>query len=492
MAGFDYDIGIIGGGAAGLTVASGAAQLGAAAVLIEKAPQLGGDCLHTGCVPSKTLIKSAAVYWQMRNATRYGLPEVELPPVDFAAISRRIQEVIKTIQPHDSPERFCKLGAQTLFGTARFVDEQTVEVTGEDGTKTITAHKWVIATGSVPSAPPIPGLADVPYLTNETVFSQTTFPRSLVILGGGPIAIEMAQAFQRLGSSVRVIQRSASILRREEPELAEMVRAQLASEGVEVFTETETSNVAHDADGYHITIHQGGTERTVHGDALLVALGRTPDLTSLQLENAGVEYTAKGVTVDERLRTNKRHIFACGDCIGQHQFTHAAGYEGGVVLTNALFRIPRSVDYTWLPRVTYCDPELAAMGMTEQQARDAGKRVRIHTEHFHENDRAQAEGETEGVLKLVTDHKERILGVSIYGPHAGELLGEWVAITNGSVSLTTLAGATHPYPTLAEINKKVASSIIASKIFSGFVPKVLDFVFNLKGRACTPEKEGKN
>ncbi|MBI4798460.1 MAG: FAD-dependent oxidoreductase [Desulfarculus sp.] len=480
MASFDYDVGILGGGAAGLTMAAGAAQLGAKTVLIERAPDLGGDCLHFGCVPSKTLIASARVYHQMRQAERYGLPALEVPPVDFARVAARIREVIATIQAHDSLERFCGLGVRVEFGQARFVDEHCVDLEG----RRIAARYWLIATGSRPAPAPVPGLAETPHITNQEIFSLERLPESLLVLGAGPIAIEMAQAFARLGSRVTVVQRSGQILSNDDPDLAGLLLETLRAEGVEVILNAQTLAARDLGHSRELTIRDEHGERRLSAQHLLVALGRAPNLEDLGLEAAGVEYNAKGLQLDNRLRTSQRHIFGAGDVTGAFQFTHAAGYEAGVALTNAVLRLPRKADYTLMPWCTYSDPELASIGLNEKQAKAAQVEYQVWSEDFAANDRALAEGSALGRIKLLLDHRERPLGVQILGPRAGELLNEWVAALGGGLKLSTLAGAVHPYPTLGEINKRLAGSVLAPKLFSERVRKGLRFFFSLKGRAC--------
>lgn len=479
---FDYDMGIIGGGAAGLTVASGAAQLGAKTLLVEKEEELGGDCLHFGCVPSKTLIKSAHVYHLMKHANSYGLPAVDVPPVDFKLVADRIRGVIAKIQKHDSEERFCGLGAKVLFGDARFVDEHTIDMGG----KRHTAKNWVIATGSSPVSPPIPGLADTPHITNKEIFYLDHLPPSMIVLGGGPIGIEMAQAFNRFGTRVTVIDRADQILSKEDKALADDVMKVMAAEGV-VFHLNAAIESIKGGNGQKtvmITDHQG-QPLTIEADTILAAMGRAPNVYGLGLEEIGVTFDRRGVQVDNRLRTSQKHIFAAGDVNGGYQFTHAAGYEGGIVVSNAIFHLPRKTNYTYLPWCTYTDPELASIGMNQKAAEAAGIKTQIWEEPMKDNDRSLAEGELVGRIRLVVDEKEKPLGVQILGPRAGDLISEWVAALNGKVKLSTIAGAIHPYPTIGEINKKVTGSMFAPKIFSEKVQKGLKFFFNLKGRACT-------
>ena len=482
MADFEYDIGIIGGGAAGLTIASGAAQLGAKALLIEKEPSLGGDCLHFGCVPSKTLIHSAYVYHLMQHAQRFGLPKAAIPPVDFKQIAKRIQKVIATIQHHDSEERFCGLGARVLFGEAVFMDEHTIDLDG----KRQTAKNWVIATGSSPAVPPIPGLHHTAFLTNREIFSLDRLPKSMVIMGGGPIGIEMAQAFNRLGTRVTVVDRSDQILGKEDKDMADMLVSVMQDEGVTFFLEASIEQVLETEGRKSITIRdRAGERRILNPEEILVAMGRTPNVQNLGLEHIGVTYNRQGILVDNRMRTNHKHIYAAGDVSGGFQFTHAAGYEGGIVVSNAIFRLPRKADYTYLPWCTYTDPELASIGMNEKTAASRGLDYTVWTEAFKDNDRSLAEDETTGCVKMILDAKEKPLGVQILGPGAGDLLSEWVAILNGKVKLSTLASAVHPYPTMGEINKRVAGNVFSPKIFSKKVQKGLKFFFQLKGRACS-------
>ena len=483
---FDYDMGIIGGGAAGLTVASGAAQLGAKTLLVEKEQELGGDCLHFGCVPSKTLIKSAHVYHLMKHAPAFGLPSVDVPPVDFRQIRSRIQGVIATIQKHDSQDRFCGLGAKVVFGNARFVDSHTIELDG----KRHSAKNWVIATGSSPVAPPIPGLADTSYITNKEIFYLDRLPVSMVVLGAGPIGIEMAQAFNRLGTRVTVVDRAEQILTKEDKDMADTVMEIMAAEGVIFHLGAAIESAKELGNVKSVRIKDShGKAKSLEAETILVAMGRAANVNDLGLENTGVTFDRRGVQVDARLRTSQKHIYAAGDVNGGYQFTHAAGYEGGIVVSNAIFRLPRKVNYTNLPWCTYTDPELASIGMNRKTAEEQGIQTRIWEEAFKDNDRSLAEGEKTGRIRLVVDDKEKPLGVQILGPRAGDLISEWVAALNGKVKLSTIAGAIHPYPTIAEINKKVVGSLFAPKIFSDKVQKGLKFFFNLKGRACTLAEE---
>ncbi len=482
MADYDYDIGIIGGGAAGLTVASGAAQLGAKTLVLEREANLGGDCLHYGCVPSKTLIKSAHVYHLMKSGPRFGLPALSPPPVDFRALSDRIRSVVAEIQPHDSVERFCKLGAKVEFGSPVFSDEHVIDLDG----RRISARTWVIASGSSAALPKVLGLDTTPFFTNRDIFYLDKLPVSMIILGAGPIAIEMAQAFNRLGCRITVVQRSAQILSKEDEDMAAVIQAELESEGVRFLLNSALIKVSNSGAERQVKIRDAaGSSHILKAEALLVALGRSANVEGLGLEGIDLSFDRRGIKVNSYLKTRHKHIYAAGDVIGGYQFTHVAGYEGGVVLSNAIFHLPKKADYTFVPWCTYCHPALAGIGLTEKAARQAGVDYTVFTEEFAANDRSLAEGEGVGRIKLLLDKREKPLGVQILGPQAGDILSEWVAIMNGGTGLSKIASAIHPYPTLSEINKKVIGSVFTPKIFSDTVRKGLKFFFSFKGRACT-------
>jgi pyruvate/2-oxoglutarate dehydrogenase complex dihydrolipoamide dehydrogenase (E3) component len=481
MAKYDFDIGILGGGSGGLTVAAGAAQLGAKTLLVEKEKELGGDCLHFGCVPSKTLIRTAHVYHLMKNAGQFGLPPVEVKPVDFREVAKRIQSVISVIQKHDSEERFCKLGVRVEFGEAHFVDEHAIRLHGE----THSARNWVIATGSSPSLPPIEGLDKTPHITNREIFSLDRLPKSMIAIGAGPISTEMAQTFSRLGTRVIVVQRGNQILSKEDKDMAGQVMNVLSAEGVKFYLNSTTVSTKDLGNEREVIINTAeGKTINLRAETILVAVGREANLGGLGLEDIGVAYDRKGLKVGQRLKTNHTHIYGAGDVTGSYLFTHAAGYEGSIVISNAIFHLPRKTDYTFLPWCTYTDPELASIGMNEKMAQAAEINYSVWAEEFKDNDRSLAEGEKVGKIKMLLDEKEKPIGIQILGPRAGDLVSEWVAIVNGKVKLSTLATAVHPYPTLGEINKRVAGTFLSGKIFSEKVRKGLKFFFHLKGRAC--------
>jgi pyruvate/2-oxoglutarate dehydrogenase complex dihydrolipoamide dehydrogenase (E3) component len=478
---YDFDIGILGAGAAGLTVAAGASQFGAKTLLVEKEDRLGGDCLHYGCVPSKTLIRTAHVYHMIKNAPKYGLPLSDIRPVDYRDVAARIHGVISTIQKHDSVERFCGLGVKVEFGRPEFIDEHSVRI----GDKKYSAGRWVISTGSSPSVPPIHGIDQTTHITNKEIFSLDSLPKSMIVIGAGPIAIEMSQSFCRLGTSVMVVQRSGQILSKEDRDMADHIMEIMKSEGVSFHLNSTIVSARELGSERELVIkNREGNTVNLRAEQILIALGRKSNLEGLGLENISLDTDEKGLIVDDRLRTKHKNIFAAGDVTGSYQFTHAAGYEGGIVLSNAILHLPRKADYTYMPWCTYTDPELASIGMNEKRAAGAGIEYTVWTEEFRTNDRSLAEGEETGRIKLLLDKKEQPIGVQILGPQAGELISEWVAVMNGGVKLSRLASAVHPYPTLAEINKRVVGNFFSGKIFSEKVKKALKFFFHLKGRAC--------
>ncbi|MEN6447261.1 MAG: NAD(P)/FAD-dependent oxidoreductase [Syntrophaceae bacterium] len=484
MARYDYDLGVIGGGAAGLTAAAGSARFGAKTILIEKSGRLGGDCLHVGCVPSKTLIHTAGVWARAKRSEEFGLPGLSLPPVDLGKVMDRVQSVIEKIQHHDSPERFCGLGAEVIFGTPSFADDHVVVT----GTRRISARSWIIATGSSPSLPPVEGLSSVAYWTNETVFSQRKLPGRLIVLGGGPIGCELAQAFQRLGSRVIVVEFMPQILGPEDPDVADILRDRLTSEGMEILTNTRAMKAESTGGRIHLTVGPAegeGPSQVIKGDAILVAAGRRPNIDGLGLEAAGITYTPVGIPTNDRMKTSVPHIYACGDINGVMPFTHVAGYEGGIALTNAVLRLPRKADYAKIGWCTYTDPEVASIGLNEKRALKEGTKYHVLEERFDDNDRALAEGEPAGKIKMLVSPKGTLLGCQIIGAHAGELIHEWVLSVSAGVKLSSVAGAVHIYPTLSEISKRVSGDLFASKIFSEKTRAMLRLLFNLKGRACS-------
>ena len=468
-----HDLVIIGGGVGGLVTASVAGQLGLDVVLIEREPNLGGDCLHYGCIPSKTLIRCAEIAHLARDAERFGI-RTDAVSVDLEKVMDRVREVIARIQPHDDPERFRGYGVDVRFGTARFLDSHTVDVDGQ----AIAGRRFVIATGSRPVAPPVPGLDAVDYLTNETVFAEKRLPERLAVLGGGPIGLELAQAFQRLGSQVTVLEMAPQVLPKEDPEIAASLHDALTAEGLDVRTGVTVGQVDGEGGQYRLHCQTGDQTDVVEADRLLVAAGRSPNVEALDLDRAGVISDRAGIRVDARMRTSARHIFACGDVCGPYPFTHMAEYQAGVIIANAIFRFPKKADYRVVPWVTYTAPEVAHVGLTEQQARDQGLTVQIARFPFGDVDRALAEGSERGLAKLVV-HKGRLAGASLVGPHAGELIHELVLAMQARVKIGQIAAAIHAYPTLAQINRRAVNSLYSPKLFAPRTRRVVHWINRL-------------
>ena len=466
------DICIIGAGSGGLSVAAGAVQMGASVVLIEK-HLMGGDCLNTGCVPSKALLAAAHAAKEVRGSARFGVNGHE-PMIDFAKVHAHVHGVITAIAPHDSVERFEGLGVTVIRGAARFTGPEEVEVAGQR----IRARRFVVATGSAAAVPPVPGLGEVSYLTNETIFGLTERPDHLLVLGGGPIGVEMVQAFRRLGAAVTLVERAA-ILPKDEPEAVAVLRAALLREGIALHEGAEVFAARRAANGVELELRGADGPVVLHGTHLLVAAGRRPNIEGIGLEAAGIEATPRGITVDARLRTSNRRVFAIGDVAGGPQFTHIAGYHAGIVIRNALFGLPAKVDYAALPWVTYADPELAHVGLTEAAAREAGHDVRTLTQPLSGNDRAQAEGATEGLAKVVLGRRGRILGATIVAPRAGEMIGMWGLAIQQRLKIGAIAASLAPYPTMSEISKRAAGSFYTPTLFGPRTRRLVGLVQRL-------------
>lgn len=440
--------------------------MGAEVVLIERG-LMGGDCLNFGCVPSKSLLAAARLADLARRGAALGITCAP-PDVDFAAAADGVQNVIAAIAPNDSVERFERLGVRVLRREARFTGPRSLRA----GELEIRARRFVIATGSHPAVPAIPGLADVPFLTNETIFSNRERPDHLIVIGGGPIGIEMAQAHCRLGAQVTVLD-VGPVLPRDDPELVATLTGHLAGEGVAIRSGVEIGGIERDGDAIVARLADG--ER-VGGSHLLVAAGRRPSIEALDLAAAGIEATAKGITVDRRLRTTNRRAFAIGDVAGGPQFTHIALYHAGIVIRNALFRLPAKVDYRALPWVTYTDPELAQVGLTEVAARASGKDVQVLRWPFSENDRAQTERDTEGLVKIVLGRSGGVLGASILGAAAGDLILPWALAISQKLKIGALANLVVPYPTRGEASKRAAGCYYTPTLFSPRTRRLVRFL----------------
>lgn len=450
------DICVIGAGSGGLSVAAAAAAFGVEVVLIEKG-LMGGDCLNYGCVPSKALLAAAKAAAGNRAQDRFGIHSEGLE-IDFARANDHVRSVIAAIEPHDSQERFEGLGVTVLREAARFTDETTVEA----GDVRIRARRFVVATGSTALVPPIPGLDEVPFLINETLFELREAPAHLAIIGGGPIGLEMAQAHRRLGAQVTVFE-AAKSLGKDDPELAGIVLQSLRDEGIEILEETAVERVAAADGGVKIFAKTAeGTTRETEASHLLVAAGRAPNVDNMGLEAAGISFDRKGIKVDSGLRTTNRKVYAIGDVAGGLQFTHVAGYQAGLVIRSILFRMPVKMDNATVPWVTYTSPELGHIGLTEAEARQAhGGRVKVLSAEYDGNDRAQAEGLTKGRLKLIAGPGGRLLGADIVGAQAGEILNLLSLALSKKMTMKDLAGFIAPYPTLGELVRRAAISYYA-------------------------------
>ncbi len=451
----ETDICVIGAGSGGLSVAAGAVQMGARVVLIEGG-EMGGDCLNTGCVPSKALLAAAKHAHAMTTGGPFGIAPV-VPQVDFAAAKDHVARVIATIAPVDSQERFEGLGVTVLRDWARFVSPTEVQA----GNTTVKARRFVIATGSHAFVPPIPGVDQVPYLTNETIFDLREKPDHLIIVGGGPIGMEMAQAHRRLGCRVTVIE-GAKALGRDDPEMAAVVLEALRAEGVDIVEEAQVSEIGGTAGAIAVTVKDG---RRFEGSHLLMAVGRSVALDKLNLEAAGVDHTRKGITVGADLRSSNRRVYAIGDVAGGLQFTHVAAYHAGVIIRSMLFGLPSKMKTAHIPWVTYSDPELAQVGPTEAEARKQhGDALTVVRHAYHHNDRALAEDRSDGLIKVMVV-KGRPIGVSIAGAQAGELIGLWALAISAGLKMSGIAGMVAPYPTLGEVSKRAAGAYFSPKLF---------------------------
>jgi pyruvate/2-oxoglutarate dehydrogenase complex dihydrolipoamide dehydrogenase (E3) component len=475
MAQPDYDLCVIGGGAAGLVAAAGGAALGAKVALVER-NKMGGDCLWYGCVPSKALLHSAGVAHTLRTAERAGLDNA-VPGIDLARVMERVRSVIETLEPNDSPERFRGLGVEVLFGSGRFTGPERFDLAG----RAITAKRFVLATGSRAAIPSIPGLEKIPFLTNETLFDLREPVPHLLIIGGGPIGVEMAQAFRRLGSQVDVIEAGSGILPREDQDMSALMQRCLEGEGVR-FHFHRAITAVEGASGA-LRLNLGGEQQpavVMEGSHLLIAAGRRPNVEGLGLEAAGVKLEKGRLKLDKRLRTTNKRIFACGDVAGPYLFTHMAEYQAGIVLRSALFHWPVRCNPSAVPWCTFTDPELARVGLSEDEAERAGIRHEVYGFDFAHIDRAVTDDSLEGRAKLVVAPNGKLLGATLWGPHAGELIHEYVLALSKGMKVSDLAGVIHIYPTLAQINRRVAELHLKNKLTPG-LRRWIQRLFGLRG-----------
>jgi len=485
----DFDVIVIGGGAAGLTSAGIATNLGAKTLMIER-EKLGGDCTWTGCVPSKTLLKASKVVHQARDAGKYGLPGVEMN-VDFPRLMEHVRTVRQDVyEDADAPEIFEAMDVDVRHGSAYFIDAHTVAIERDDGsTEQVTGRYVVIATGASAFVPPVPGIDQVPVLTNETLFELEEQPDRLAIVGGGPIGTEMAQAFTRLGTEVTVVDMSDRILSNDDAELAGMLQAKLEDEGVRYVLGAAVQSVTANNGTIAVTAGDEDDPEVIEADALLMATGRRANVGGLNLDAAGVTYSARGIDVDDRGRTSQSHIYAVGDVTGQYQFTHMSGHTAKVAVTNALLKIPSTIDTDYVPWVTYTEPELAHVGAFPDELDEEGVSYRTYRFPYDKLDRAITEGETDGLIKVhAKELTGKILGVSILGAHAGELMTTFAIAMRNGVTLRNIGDTIHAYPTWAEGVRRVADQWYVQKQSPTFT-RALQTVFGYRGPVLKPDPE---
>ena len=460
------DICIIGAGSGGLSVASGAVQLGKSTVLVEGG-KMGGDCLNYGCVPSKALIAAGHAAHSMRSSAPFGITPVD-PVINYSEVHDHVQGVIAGIAPHDSVERFEELGVKVIEEYGTFESPTSLKA----GNTLIKAKRFIISTGSSPSVPPIPGLSGVPYLTNETIFNLKSAPQHLIIIGGGPIGLEMAQAHRRLGANVTVI--ALDFMENDDPELVEVLMETLRAEGIILKDKVNIKNIDHKEEQITVTLEN----ETISGTHLLVATGRKPNIEKLNLEKANVEYSRFGIKVGANLRTSNKAIYAIGDVTGGAGFTHKAGYDAGIIIRRIVFGMFwAKADYKALPHATYTSPELASVGLSEKTATERYRdNITILKWPYAENDRARATRATKGMVKVITTKKGLILGASIVGKSADEILAPWTLAISQGLKISAMANMISPYPTLGEINKRAASSFYTKSLFSDKTKRIVKFL----------------
>ncbi len=467
---YDYHIIVIGAGSGGLVVASGAASLGAKVALIE-AEKMGGDCLNAGCVPSKTFLKSAHIAKAIRDASMYGLT-ADLKKVDIVAVMGRVNKVISEIEPHDSRERYEGLGVDVISGFGELQDRHTVKI----GDKTITGKYIVIATGSEPAVPPISGLNEVDYQTNRTIFHLTELPGHLIVLGSGPIGMELGQGFRHLGSQVTIMNRSPGLFKKDDPEVGPLMEEQLKNDGIELLLGIAYRKIRQDIDGISVEIEQEGKPRVITGDQILVSTGRLPATKNLGLDTVGIRVDEKGyIVTNKKLETSVKNIYACGDVTAHYQFTHMAGYQAGIIIRNVIFKMGAKADYSAVPWTTYTKPEVAHVGYTEPMARKAGIYNSSLKVDLREIDRAKAEDDRVGFLKLNLGKKRRIIGATLVGEKAGEMIPAITIAIKQKLTAGIFMKMIFSYPTESEIFKSVSLEA-AKQALKPWMKKVIQAV----------------
>ena len=473
-----FDVAVIGAGSAGLLAASGCNTVGARTCIIERR-RLGGDCTWFGCMPSKTIIKAASAAHMLKRLPEFGLKVSGSAAVDTQGVMAHVRSIREEIYSHETPEVFEKRGISIIIGSPRFTGENTVEVVREDGrtpAQTVSATRFIISTGSHPVVPPIEGLKDIDYLTNENIFELQVLPSSLIVLGAGPIGLELAQSLNRLGVKVHVVEMMDRILFREDPEPAAFVEKALKAEGVDIRTGMKATRFNRSGSSVTATIEgKDGNAQELSAETVLVAVGRAPNLEGLDLEKAGIEYTRKGITVNEYLQTTNRNIFACGDVVGPYLFTHVAAYQAQICIRNALFRkfVWQKPGYQNVPWATFTEPELARVGLTEEEAREKHGIVNVYKTEYSAADRAVTDMEKEGLVKVITDGKNRILGAHVVGAHASDVIQGLLLSKSMDLPLTKLSGPIFIYPTLSELVKKTAGKPLLGKLDNPLIKKIL-------------------
>lgn len=477
---YDYDVIVIGGGAAGLTSSGMAANFGAKTLMLER-HRLGGDCTWTGCVPSKAILKAAKVGQHIREANEYGLIQQPVE-VDFAKVMARVRHIREEVyEDADRPEIYTNMGVDVMEAEASFIDDHTLELKTPEGTKKLSSRFIIIAAGASVFVPPIEGIQDTPHLTNESLFEINDFPKRLAIVGGGPIGTEMSQAFQRLGSQVTVFERGTQIMGKDDPELAGILQEKLAKEGIQYHLNTGVQKISKASNGVLVEYKSGDSVNSIEVDQILLATGRRPNINGLNLDAAGIEYTKRGITVNEKCRTNKRHIYAIGDIAGRYQFTHMSEHMAKVAVTNMLLKFPMKMDMKHVPWVTYTDPELGHVGATQKELQEKGIAYEEYRFPYTKVDRAVTESETTGLIKVYAKKLNgKIYGVDVLGTSAGELISEYGLAMRNGITLRQMADTIHAYPTYGLGARRAADQWYVRKQSAGLV-KFLKLIFRYRG-----------
>ena len=472
---YDYDLVVIGGGAAGLVAATGAASLGAKTCMIEK-NKLGGDCTWYGCVPSKALLKSSQVVSLLRRINEFGITPKQGMEFDTTNVMSHVREIVQKVSTHHPAQLFEERGIKVIFAAPRFISNRILELNGSK----ISSKRFIICTGSHPSVPAIEGLKDISYLTNENIFDLQTLPKSIAVLGGGPIGAELSQALLRLGVRVSIVEMMDRLLFREDEEIAKVLADRLLKEGASIYIGKRAVKFSKDNGLIAITLEDKNKVQTVlKVENVLVAVGRAPNVSGLDLEKAGVRYDNKGIEADSSLRTSARNIYACGDVVGPYQFSQMAEYQAIIAVGNALFPFKRKVNYNAVPWCTFSDPEVAHLGLLEEEARGKYNNLRVYKSMYNANDRAVTDLEEDGFAKVICDAKGNILGAHIVGANAGEIIHEYVLAKSSGLKISKLSSAIHIYPTLAQVIKRTGDEYYKEILSRGWFKKVSAFFINM-------------